>query len=192
MEAISGCYAPGNHVDLRPLIIAFGNRARNGKDTAAAAIAKHATESYRHPVRILRFAEGVYKMCREKYGMTEKDPTLLQNVGNGERANNPSVWIDMAFNSVKDFQGTILITDLRYPNEAAEVKRRGGYTVLVERLNHDGSRYISPDRDPNHPSETGLELWNWDFRLTVKNGEVEFLNAQAAQLFEYLVANHAR
>ena len=175
------------------IIIGIGNKARNGKDTAGEAIVQHFNTlrgmQNRHGLkaatpeaRIFKFADALYKEAREKYGMTEKDPTLLQNIGAERRIeSHGKYWIEMLEKSMQGFEGIAVITDMRYENEADWVGNRGGYRLQVSRLNEDGTQYISPDRDPRHPSEIELDNYNFD----------GYIKSKSAALTAELAITHA-
>ena len=75
---------------------------------------------------------------------------------------------------------------LRYLNEADYIKLQDGYTLNVRRINPDGTRFISPDRPADHPSETELDDYNFDFRIETKS---DVLTAEfAVTLAGYLLA----
>jgi len=50
-----------------------------------------------------------------------------------------------------------VITDTRFPNEAKAIKEAGGIVIRVDR---PGCKPIN-----NHPSETGLDDWNFDHKI---------------------------
>lgn len=163
------------------LIIGIGNKARNGKDTAGEAVVQHFNTlrgmQSRHQLkvatpeaRIFKFADALYRVCREEYGMTEKDPTLLQNVGAERRVKfGENYWVNLLEESMQSFRGVAVITDMRYTNEADWVGVNHGFRLQVSRLNEDGTQYISPDRDPLHPSETQLDSYNFDAYIRSKS-----------------------
>jgi hypothetical protein len=72
-----------------------------------------------------------------------------------------------------------IITDVRFPNEAAYVKENGGYTVDVVRRLEDGTQYLDPGRDPKHPSETALDDYTFDYVISVRDGDLVSLKAKA-------------
>jgi hypothetical protein len=163
------------------IIIGLGNKARQGKDTAGEAIVSYFNGKREHQrklglkvatpeARIFKFADALYKVCREEYGMKEKDAFLLQKVGEGRRNEfGLNYWIDQLAISMAEFNGIAVITDMRYTNEADWVKGRGGFTIQVTRLNEDGTQYIAADRDPNFISEIQLDSYNYDAYIRSKS-----------------------
>lgn len=160
------------------IIIGLGHKARNGKDTAAEAIKVYydnqAALLRMHGLKgglkvvIVKFAEALYKECREQHGMTVKDPTLLQNVGTQRRQEDPYHWTKLAFDSIPTDTDMAIFSDVRYANEAYIIEGKGGHLVNVVRLNEDGTRYVAEDRPANHPSETELDRYNWDYQIVSK------------------------
>lgn len=211
------------------LIIGFGNKARQGKDTAAEAIRDH-YEKHNSLVRlhwgrttvnvhILKFADALYQEANEfleighnlgitpaelfKKGVREvsggeivvtpipewvtpdplpafpknapfgKHPKLLQWWGTDfRRAQTPNYWVEKTFASIPKNADVVLISDVRFPNEADAVKQWGGYTINVQRLREDGLPYYATDRPADHISETALDAYNWDLYIKSKSAVV--------------------
>jgi hypothetical protein len=155
------------------LLIGFGSKCRQGKDLAAQAIQSYFDGAeIDEQVQIFKFADALYDLCRKNYDMKEKDPRLLQKVGIEKRQKNPDFWVDRMFSQADNFDGIALVTDVRFKNEAAAIKKRGGFLVNVSTLNDDGSPYISDDRPADHESETDLDGYRWDaFIKTYRNDE---------------------
>jgi hypothetical protein len=175
------------------IIIGLGHKARSGKDTAGEAIVQHYADqfvtarkhgqTYKGPrIVLMKFAGALYKEARELHGMTEKDPVLLQNIGMARRAEDPDYWVKRAFAAIPQGTDIAVFTDVRFLNEAAAIKAKHGYLINVVRLNEDGSRYFATDRPANHPSETELDAYNWDFQIVSKSaaltGEVAITIAE--------------
>lgn len=204
---------------MSPLILAFGNKARHGKDTAAAVV----INSSKLPVKRVAFADAlrqeITNATRKAGGSEEllgsciepgieipdwvkldpnpdmtdpalpygKHPLLMQWWGtNYRRSQDPDYWIKKWKDQVCNFDGIVVAPDVRFINEAAAVKSLEGYTIKIQRLNSDGSCYFDPYRDPTHASETDLDGWNWDFQLSAKSGQIEWLKKQVTSLLEYL------
>ena len=69
--------------------------------------------------------------------------------------------------------GPVVVTDVRFPNEADLIDEFGGHTVRVLRP--------SAEVDDTHPSETALDHYPVD--LTIENvGTLEDLQAKARDL----------
>src|SRR5579859_2145248 len=184
---------------MKPLIIGFGNKARHGKDTAAQAIVDYYEKKKfylsmapgkvkEHVVSAVRigFADDLYAVACSEYGMKEKDAPLLQRIGAERRVGDPEYWIKRAFTKINPTHDIVVIPDVRYRNEAQYIKDAGGYLVNVSRLNADGTQYVDPSRPADHPSETDLDSWNWDFKFVIGDGHAALTGELAITLAEYL------
>lgn len=218
------------------LLLGFGNRARNGKDSAAEAIRDFYSQqnqarlahvpTWKGSVRvgIFKYATALYQevnkaieagiwgtrqvfITRPGRGLVVlpewvepdpnpevsalapygKHPKLLQWWGSEfRRTQDPDYWVRKLFASIPNNLDVVMITDVRFPNEAEAITQRDGYTVNVQRLREDGSQYYSDDRPSDHPSETALDNYNWNFYLKIPNGHQALLAEQAVTLAEYL------
>lgn len=150
------------------LIIGIGHKARQGKDTAARYLRELLPLC--NVVRIA-FADALKDYCREHYGMKEKDPALLQRVGSEMRERDKDYWITQVEEKIAELPDDtiVVIPDVRMRNEAEWVRRQGGLLINVQRY-ENGERYIAPDRDPNHPSETDLDDYDdWDWIINASS-----------------------
>ena len=184
------------------LIVGFGNKCRQGKDLAVQAIIDYYAglraikESDYLPsadvpiVQRIGFADALYEVCRTEYGMKAKNPALLQRIGAERREGNPLYWIDQAFVKIAPNTDIVLISDVRYQNEAEYIVNHDGYVVNITRLTSDGKQFISPDRPSGHPSEIDLDGYNFNFRLINSHGHQALLAEQAITLVEYLRGLH--
>ena len=126
------------------------------------------------------------KSIRAPYG---KHPSLLQWWGTEfRRAQDPDYWVKSWAKAVDPTADIVMTPDMRFINEAVAVKAKGGYTIRISRLNPDGTPYVDPTRDVNHRSETELDNHNFDFRITVKSGEMALLDEWSIALVYYLRA----
>lgn len=119
------------------------------------------------------------------YGYT----AVLQFVGTDLiRKKDPDYWVKLLDKRIEQEHPEIaLVTDVRFQNEAEWVHSKNGALVKVVRIKSDGTPYISPDRDPNHPSEAALDSYkDWDFIILGADGEVEALKEVARDLYEML------
>lgn len=108
------------------------------------------------------------------------------------RAQDHEYWVKQWSEAVNPKADIVFTTDMRFFNEAQEVKKMGGYTIQVNRLNADGTPFVDTSRDPNHPSETQLDRYNYDFKLTVKTGDLILLEEWAVTLVHFLRARKGK
>jgi len=114
---------------------------------------------------------------------------LLQVIGTDALRNvvHENIWVNALMSDYKPLDDTLrssmgnvidysacpypnwIITDLRFPNEAKAVEKRGGITIRVNRDN--GTRAI--DLNP-HPSETSLDSHKFDY-IIENDGSLEDL-----------------
>jgi hypothetical protein len=105
---------------------------------------------------------------------------FLQNLGTNAMRNglHDNVWVNALFADYKlieygdDEQGHYpnwVVTDTRFPNEAKAIKEKDGIIIRVEK----------PGIEPinNHPSETGLDDWNFDYKIANVSGIFELKEA---------------
>lgn len=89
----------------------------------------------------------------------------LQRLGTdcGRKLLGEDVWVDLKMSTLED-GADYVFTDVRFPNEADAIKARGGFVVRIDR---EGT---GPAND--HPSETALDDYPFDFRMS--NDDTEF------------------
>lgn len=90
----------------------------------------------------------------------------LQFIGDGFRQIKSDIWIDIAFR--ENIDNNIIISDVRYINEAKEIKKRGGINILIHRLG-----FLNDD--PN-PSESQLRPLVEYCLKNLNDGEIIFSN----------------
>ena len=137
--------------------IAFGHKARVGKDECCKYLKS------RYNGDILAFSDTLYEVC---YGIQktlnsnqQKDPKLLQFIGEGFRKlYGEDIWVNKLVEKINPDNDTY-VSDLRYPNEFQKLKDLGFITVKINRPN----RII--DRDPNHISEIALDNYKFDYEI---------------------------
>lgn len=88
---------------------------------------------------------------------------ILQRFGTESiRKIDPDFWITQALRTIDKIDGPVVVTDVRYENEAEAIKRLGG---LLGRIVRD-----VPGATDSHPSETALDDYPTDF--TVENTDL--------------------
>jgi hypothetical protein len=201
------------------ILISFGNKSRQGKDTACEGI-KDWCARHDFPVLHVNFGDAlkieVSQAIEEADGVEELItkmgmPSWVQRTPNAEleplspygkhvkvlqwwgtefrRAESPNYWIDKRREKVLGFDGVVVTSDQRFINEAIDTAELGGYSANVRRLNEDGTQYFDPSRPSNHISEIELDTWNWDFRIIAKTGEGRLVKQQAKEILKYVMAS---
>jgi hypothetical protein len=208
------------------ILIGFGNKARQGKDTAATGV-KRWCQQNDFPVLQVGFADALRIEVSEAIGYAGGDVERLLAEGFNDfdgqhysipsyvkatpdpamdeplcpygkhakilqwwgtefrRAQNPNYWVDKFKESVVGFKGVVIAADTRFMNEAIAVLELGGSTANVRRLNEDGTQYFDSSRPAGHQSEIELDIWNWDYRIIAKSGQVALIQAQAVEILKY-------
>lgn len=152
----------------RKIIVGFGNKARNGKDTLAAKLQERLLRS----TKVLAFADDLKALARA-LGMQEKNGPFLQQLGAAMRTLNKQYWIaKLEARMMEADADVILIPDVRYRNEVDWITAHGGLVVRVSRIMPDGSCYRAPDRPAEHPSECELDGPFFDLYYNIADGDM--------------------
>lgn len=86
---------------------------------------------------------------------------LLQYIGTEcfRQIIHPNTWVNATYAGINDGDN-VVITDVRFPNEADAVKEHGGIVIRI-------SRPVTDKVSDNHVSETALD--NYDFDYIINN-----------------------
>lgn len=147
--------------------IAFGNKSRVGKDTSAL----FAKDILGEDTQILSFARPLHNICeniqRELNKPIQKDRKLLQTIGMALRdCYGADVMCDFLISKVGT--GNVIVTDLRFNNEYAALRKNGFITIRILRDVSD----IGGNRE--HVSETELDNAEFDYVIN-NNGTLDDL-----------------
>jgi hypothetical protein len=99
---------------------------------------------------------------------------LLQKLGTEAMRNglHTNAWVNATFANFS-YYSKWLITDVRFPNEAAAIIEKGGILVRLQRNSDTG----------DHPSETALD--DYDFKIVIENtGSLSELIQKAREFCE--------
>lgn len=149
------------------ILIGLCGAAGAGKDTAAEHLAAH------HGFRVLAFATPVYEAVAAITGLAVDDlrdrrrkeepiewlgkspRELLQLLGTefGRGMIRDDIWVERARRVWRDHKGAgVVVTDIRFDNEAAAIREDGGFVLEVVRPG-DG---CLKDGAAKHSSEAGI------------------------------------
>lgn len=163
--------------------IAFGYKARSGKDTSAEYLQSQ------YGGQIFKFAQPIYdimKAAHEIAGIdTFKDTKLLTWVGTDwARSINENIWVDHCLKRIRQaerqgcylsnetFVNNFYVTDVRFPNEAEALKANGFFLVKIDR------RTRPQEERASHMSENALNNYKgWDFVID-NNDHLKYLYEQ--------------
>ena len=180
-------------MDRRPCLIGLLGRSRVGKDTVAELLrAAYPEKEY----RIWRFAEPVKRAVAALYGFTpaemetDKKETVCPRRGVSPREAMQFVtrtYMDKhgsgffseqllyAWEQTRIHTGvppSVIIPDVRYPDDIARIREHGGVVIKVER----------PNAPVRHSCEDHIDALIGDAHVT-NDGDIEALRHKVAQLF---------
>jgi hypothetical protein len=176
------------------LLIGLSGYAGSGKDEAAAALVVGGwrRDAFADRLRSFLYAldpwvtvsvdVGVARLSKlvDAYGWDRAKRTfpeirrLLQRCGTeaGRQVLGAQVWVNALMNDFDPENEALVVTDVRFPNEADAIREAGGVLVRIERPG------VGPHTDPGgwvHESDVALD--HYDFDVTVKNdGTIEELH----------------
>lgn len=184
-----------------PLIGLLGKK-RSGKDTFARALIDHhdytrvafadalrAVAAELNPILHTEQPTSHSETWRlsdelERYGWeTAKDlpevRRLLQELGNGIRTHvDSTAWFTPVYRQLTSpGVGPVVVTDVRYPNEAELIRSLGGKLVRITRKAAGG--------DDAHISETALDHWHADYNVA-NDGDLDSLTRQAVGIHHHM------
>lgn len=176
--------------------IAIMGKARSGKDSLAEALVEHYTFTrlaFADPLREAalkldpivettlerddwleteRLSQAVAAMgwerAKDRYPEVRR---ILQRMGQGVRDFEEDFWLDILLRKVDGsdkLNMPVVVTDVRYPNEAWALRDRGFLMVRAIRPYVRGNmsaRYMMPATAAAHPSETALDSFSADVTL---------------------------
>lgn len=173
--------------------IILSGKSGSGKDMTANFM-KEELAKHNQKTLVIHFADALKWILRDYFNWDGKKDdagrTLLQRIGTDiVRATHPGYWTGIvvglieALEPYEDFDVAI-IPDARFENEIniALQRLKNCASVRIERKNADGSDWVNPiltEEQRNHPSETSLD--NYTFDYIVHNDEGLDLLKESAQ-----------
>lgn len=176
-----------------PLLVGFSGYARAGKNAAAEALLEDGWHHASFAAKLKAFLLAINPQIVQNqltyrlknlvvvYGWERaKDEfpeirELLQRTGTdaGRTVLWGDVWVDAAFRALPEGR-PVAFTDVRFANEAAAIRARGG---LVIRVNRDGVGPAVGKDGKVHVSETALDDYDFD-SVIANDGTLEDLHAK--------------
>jgi hypothetical protein len=155
-------------------VILISAHAQNGKDTTANIIYEKLTKQGKK-VLITHFADLLKYICKTFFGWDgNKDDVgrgILQRVGtNVVREKDPDYWVRFVKSILSLFPDEwdyVLIPDCRFPNEADGFN---DYDHINLRITRTDFKSPLTEEQQNHPSETALDNYSFDYYMNTKSG----------------------
>lgn len=161
------------------MIIGFTGGMGVGKSTAVKLVKEAYFTSLSKTIKFAQplydIQEYVYKRIEDVYTRPsdfEKDRKLLQWIGTdwGRNTISDTLWVHIWGTTVHKFISTfgeesiVLCDDVRFDNEAQEVKAMGGLLIKIS-SDHVQDRRVAVDGLPSHQSESGVSLKFIDYEI---------------------------
>jgi hypothetical protein len=177
---------------IRPRVIGVAGRARVGKDTAARMLhglgVGDFVYAFADPLRaMLRAGLGIdmslpYWQEHKEKGLPEfggaSPRRIMQTLGTewGRELIHGDIWLTLAFKRLMEGGGRgMIVSDCRFENETAWIRRVGGLVVHIERA---AAEAVRP-----HSSEAGVAVGAGDW-VVANNGTLRELERELARRFE--------
>lgn len=172
-------------------VILISGKAQHGKDSSAN-ILKSLMEKDKKQVLIAHYGDMVKYVSKVFWGWNgEKDEvgrTILQQVGtNIVRKEKPNYWVDFVKDFVcfsKDRWDYVLIPDVRFPNEVNRWRNIDGIDYISIRVSRTNFNSPLTEEQQNHPSETALDNWRFDYNIIAEN--MNELECEVNKFYELL------
>ena len=155
-------------------IIIISGKAQHGKDTFAN-FAKDILESKNKKVLIAHFGDLVKYTAKTFFNWDgkkdENGRSILQSVGTNDiRTKYPDFWVNYIRDVLSVYYNEwdyVLIPDCRFFNEITKISSLKIWEVITIRVNRPNFDNGLTEEQKNHPSETNLD--NYDFDYYIKN-----------------------
>jgi len=186
------CLDGGTHyikpvmIEVMNMLIAISGKQRAGKDT----VANYLVDNY--GFRRISFAQPIKTLAVSYFGLDPKDVyvnkpdyvrKVLQDIGKIGRYINEDFWVEQALRSYNP-KDNIVISDLRFQNEARYLKSLDGILVRIESDYHDRLTR-GPLTNEEDISEIDLDDYQFDYYL-YNNSSLGELYMQVDILMEEL------
>jgi hypothetical protein len=150
---------------MRPLV-GFAGRARSGKDTAALALCEEAgytKMAFANPIRAgvmaifglqpQHFQDELKEQIIKGIGYSPRRLMQLLGTEFGRNTLRPGIWLDLFerdYERLRAQGAKVVVSDVRFPNEADRIRSLGGIIIYVHRPNlpeveqHESESSFSP------------------------------------------------
>ena len=175
--------------------IAISGKMCSGKSTLTNRIIEHFGKIEDIHFSKYSFADGVYKIARELFGMTVKNRELLTQIGYNLRLIDKDIWVkDTLKNINNNKHNFVIIDDLRFKNELKYLKDNYFFIIRLniseeQQINRLKKKYPNTFQEHinnlNNISETDLDDVQdnlYDIIFHVTNLDEEYLSEKIIDL----------
>ena len=172
------------------MIITLSGKAESGKDFVARLM-KEDLETMGESVLIIHQADYLKYICKTYFGWdgtkSVEGRRILQYVGTDlVRAMYPNYWVDATMRTIlilEHMYKYFLIPDCRFPNEI-DVPRNAGFDVASVVVKRPGHTSALTEEQLNHPSETALDNYEFDYEIVAESGRENAYKAMLPVLLQ--------
>ena len=172
-------------------IINISGKAQHGKDTTAL-ILKKKLESKNKKVIITHYADLLKYEAKQFFNWDgnkdERGRQILQYIGTDViRKINPGYWVNFIKEFMSMFENEwdyVIIPDCRFPNEIEAWGIDSWSNIAVRVIRDNFISNLTPEQ-LNHPSETALDDYEFDYYIFNSDG-MDYLNKEVDYLIEWL------
>lgn len=160
------------------MLIGLAGKKRAGKDTFAKAIKENLKGE---GIFLVSFAEPIKKITKEIFNINDEEleklketplingispRVFMQKFGTDlcRELFGQNIWTDLLFNKINNIKEDVIITDVRFDNEAIRIKEKGGIIIQIEREGYN--------KVDNHVSEKGISSYLIDY-VVFNKGTIE-------------------
>ena len=162
-----------------PVLVAFAGHIGAGKTSLAGLLCRD------YGFVKVSFAEPIRWICE----VTERPATRewLQRIGSGLRSYQPSFWVAVAYWRIRDLleEGrSVVIDDLRFPNEALMIRELGGVIVLLHVTPEEAYARL---KRRNSAKDKGIDSFEEFMERMRHDSEVAVDELEARRLYDVYV-----
>lgn len=156
----------------KPIRLAFVAQMRSGKDTAADFLVRNCGGA------VMKFAAPMYDIhdfAVKRLGLVGKQRRLLMLIGTefGRNTLGENFWIEQFEKDLKNYPGSVYVSDCRFPNEADRLKNLGFTLVKITRPL--AARLAAGATLEPHESEQHIDEIETDYEIQNNGTLSEFL-----------------
>lgn len=182
---------------MKPLLIGLAGKAEHGKTIASRIITEWVEQQNGGTAATIELSHLILAECWEfgllpegqaRDGSNKEQNSIIVNHGTARREADPMYWTNKVIEKMLATPVDVAICpNIRFPQEGKAIKDAGGFNIKINRLNIDGTPFVSETRDPNHVCETALDGWPTDFYIYNQTGHGTLFQNQMWELISYIV-----